>query len=273
MSILENKIECIKPFENEKGLQNFRRSIKLKAIWISILICSMILLPISLYAITFIGAIDFRSTILSTIMISFILVVGFVYVVLHFEALFGHSISKVIEYIIRYFIGVKSENYQFLKLSAVKDLNQIVEENNGMLFRKYQYIEADMSSKNEIVVKLPLTARVIEDCNKRENEACIFEQLNEVEMSNILTPISEYHRQREINDKMKIDEELMLKQSKINAEITEDIIESKPLFKSLKKLECDIQKDIDTYYKQQKRNVAQYSKILKEAESNNSKSI
>lgn len=173
--------------------------------------------------------------------------------------------SNRLDYLKGFFKTKRFKNFQKLKPEAMKELNEIVEEENGMLFRKYQYIVADKSTTTIMVLDIPHNAKIHAGKSVSKSEACMFRELDEAGLCDIVTPISEYHRSIELNKKMEQQERYFEEQRKINNKINNEVIQNKPLFKSLSKIRSSIESDVEKYNEEQQGNVSQYSKILKEA--------
>ncbi|WP_204201106.1 hypothetical protein [Mammaliicoccus sciuri] len=140
----------------------------------------------------------------------------------------------------------KSSNYQPLSL-ATRSLNNVIELENGKLFRKYHFINAEKSNENEIVVELPFNAKEYNLNNTIEENSCMFERLSEVDLCNILTPIQDYYIDKKKREKIYKDEKAYNEKSKLNTEITNNEIESLPVFKSMSKLKENTIKELEVY--------------------------
>lgn len=176
--------------------------------------------------------------------------------------------SNRLDYLKGFFKTKRFKNFQKLKPEAMKELNEIVEEENGMLFRKYQYIVADKSTKTIMVLDIPKNAKIHAGNRNDVSKACMFRELDEMSLCDIVTPISEYHRNVALNKKMEKQERYFNEKSKKNSQINDEVIQNKPLFKSLNKIQRSIANDVEKYNAEQQSNVSQYSKILKKANSN-----
>ncbi|RIL88133.1 hypothetical protein BUY32_11835 [Staphylococcus cohnii] len=163
---------------------------------------------------------------------------------------------------------MRDKQYQPVSFIAELDLNDIVQLSNGKLFRQYQFINAEESDINNIAIELPKNAKIIgfDNTNREERirlkKMCMFACLNERELSKIITPIREYYRSKEISKKIKKEENLIKKQSKINATITYDEIHNLPLFKTYKNLSNKAQEDVKGYNNEKHEHLKNLKKII-----------
>ncbi|WP_341775879.1 hypothetical protein [Staphylococcus hyicus] len=138
----------------------------------------------------------------------------------------------------------KYPNYQPLKPIAFI-LNDIVELDNGQLFRLYQFIKPEESSVVSIAYELPENTKCVHSCtffgDSIKEQTCMFEELDEYELGDILTPINQYYIDKEERERLRKRQHGMKSQS----EIKHETIENLPLFKGLKKLELEVKKEIN----------------------------
>ncbi|MBG1556442.1 hypothetical protein [Staphylococcus aureus] len=156
---------------------------------------------------------------------------------------------------------MKRPNYQPLNSDGYK-LNHIVKLENGKLFRLYQFIKPEESDKRYIYYELPKGAQITYGYNDLKETSCMFQSLNEYELADILTPISQYYINKEYREKIKKREQYINKQSKINQNITDEEINNLPLFKGFRQIENNVKKDIDSYHKENKHNIQKYQSLL-----------
>lgn len=163
---------------------------------------------------------------------------------------------------------MRDKQYQPISFKAKWGLNEIVQLSNGKLFRQYQFINAEKSNINYIAIELPKNAKVIDFDNTDQEERirlknmCMFQWLDEVKLSKIVTPIREYYRNKEMNAKIKKEENLIKNQSKINATITDDEIKDLPLFQTYKNLSKNAKEDVKSYHREKQEHLKKLEKII-----------
>lgn len=91
---------------------------------------------------------------------------------------------------------------------------------------------------------------------------CMFQWLDEIKLSEIVTPIIEYYRNKEINAKMKKEQNLIQNQSNINATITDDEINDLPLFQTYKNLSKKAKEDVKEYNSEKQEHLKNLKKII-----------
>lgn len=140
--------------------------------------------------------------------------------------------------------------------------------NDGKLFRLYQFINAEESDIKYIAIELPKKSKIITFDNTDQEERirlknmCMFQWLDEVKLSKIVTPIREYYRNKEMNAKIKKEENLIKNQSKINATITDDEIKNLPLFQTYKNLSKNAKEDVESYHSEKQEHLKNLKKII-----------
>lgn len=163
---------------------------------------------------------------------------------------------------------MRDKQYQPISFSAYMDLNDLVQLNDGKLFRLYQFINAEESDIKYIAIELPKKSKIITFDNTDQDERirlknmCMFQWLEEVELSKIVTPIREYYRNKEINAKMKKEENIIKNLSKINATITDDEINDLPLFQTYKNLSKKAKEDVKEYNSEKQEHLKNLKKII-----------
>lgn len=163
---------------------------------------------------------------------------------------------------------MRNKQYQPISFSAYMDLNDIVQLGDGKLFRLYQFINAEESEIKYIAIELPKKSKIITFDNTDKEERirlknmCMFQWLDEVKLSEIVTPIREYYRNKEINAKMKKEENLIKNESKINATITDDEIKDLPLFQTYKNLSKNAKEDVESYHSEKQEHLKKLEKII-----------
>lgn len=174
---------------------------------------------------------------------------------------------------------VRQKNYPYYQPynEKLRELNHIIEMQDGKLFRRYHFINAEESDTKRIVTEIPYSAyehkedgnisvnvsKQAEDKANAREQACIFERLSEVELANKVTPILEYHRKQKENQAINEKEAYINKQSKLNADITEKDMKQLPLFQSLEKITAQVQKDIEAEQNRQQANAEALHNIVK----------
>ncbi|RIL23388.1 hypothetical protein BUY99_05210 [Staphylococcus gallinarum] len=165
-------------------------------------------------------------------------------------------------------INMRDKNYKPLICTARIDLNYLVQLSNGYLFRQYQFINAEESGSDFIVIELPKDAKIINEANtSRENieilnNTCMFDKVDEQELLAIITPITKYHEEKAYREKIKEEEKFVENQSKLNANITNNDIKNLPLFKSLKELKNKTDQEIQQYNEDTKNMLKENQKII-----------
>lgn len=163
---------------------------------------------------------------------------------------------------------MRNKKYQPISFSAYMDLNDLVQLYDGKLFRLYQFINAEESDIKYIAIELPKKSKIITFDNTDQEERirlknmCMFQWLDEVKLSEIVTPIREYYRNKEINAKIKKEENLIKNQSKINATITDDEIKDLPLFQTYKNLSKKAKEDVESYHSEKQDHLKKLEKII-----------
>lgn len=163
---------------------------------------------------------------------------------------------------------MRNKKYQPLSFSAYMDLNDLVQLYDGKLFRLYQFINAEKSDTKYIAIELPKKSKIITFDNTDQEERirlknmCMFQWLDEVKLSKIVTPIREYYRNKEMNAKIKKEENLIKNQSKINATITDDEIKDLPLFQTYKNLSKNAKEDVESYHSEKQEHLKKLEKII-----------
>lgn len=152
-------------------------------------------------------------------------------------------------------------NYQPLYVDS-KELNNIVKLEDGKLFRLYQFIKPELSGKDFISYNIPKNAKIVKE-DKLAEKSCMFNSLDEFELANILTPIAEYHREKEYRHKLKEDESYVNTQSALNSDISNKDIENLPLFEGFRKIEKDLKSEVDNYDEENMNNLQKYKDITK----------
>lgn len=164
---------------------------------------------------------------------------------------------------------MRDKKYQPISFSAYMDLNDLVQLNDGKLFRLYQFINAEESNIKYIAIELPKKSKIITFDNTDQEErirlknTCMFQWLDEVKLSKIVTPIREYYRNKEINSKMEKEEKLIQNQSKINATITDDEIHDLPLFQTYKNLSKKAKEDVKDYNCEKQEHLKDLERIIR----------
>ena len=163
---------------------------------------------------------------------------------------------------------MRNKKYQPISFSAYMDLNDLVQLYDGKLFRLYQFINAEESDIKYIAIELPKKSKIITFDNTDQEERirlknmCMFQWLDEVKLSEIVTPIREYYRNKEMNAKIKKEENLIKNQSKINATITDDEIKNLPLFQTYKNLSKNAKEDVKSYHSEKQEHLKNLKKII-----------
>lgn len=163
---------------------------------------------------------------------------------------------------------MRNKKYQPISFSAYMDLNDLVQLYDGKLFRLYQFINAEESDIKYIAIELPKKSKIITFDNTDQEERirlknmCMFQWLDEVKLSKIVTPIREYYRNKEMNAKIKKEENLIKNQSKINATITDDEIKDLPLFQTYKNLSKNAKEDVESYHSEKQEHLKKLEKII-----------
>lgn len=163
---------------------------------------------------------------------------------------------------------MRDKQYQPVSFIAELDLNDIVQLSNGKLFRQYQFINAEESNINNIAIELPKESKIItfDNTDKQERirlkNMCMFQWLDEVKLSEIVTPIREYYRNKEMSEKIKKEENFIKKQSEINATITDDEIHDLPLFQTYKNLSKKAKEDVKGYNREKQEHLKNLKKII-----------
>ncbi|QDW90440.1 hypothetical protein DWB98_13410 (plasmid) [Staphylococcus xylosus] len=163
---------------------------------------------------------------------------------------------------------MRNKKYQPISFSAYMDLNDLVQLYDGKLFRLYQFINAEESDIKYIAIELPKKSKIITFDNTDKEERirlknmCMFQWLDEVKLSEIVTPIREYYRNKEMNAKIKKEENLIKNQSKINATITDDEIKDLPLFQTYKNLSKKAKEDVESYHSEKQEHLKKLEKII-----------
>lgn len=163
---------------------------------------------------------------------------------------------------------MRDKKYQPISFSAYMDLNDLVQLYDGKLFRLYQFINAEESDIKYIAIELPKKSKIITFNNTDQEERirlknmCMFQWLDEVKLSEIVTPIREYYRNKEMNAKIKKEENLIKNQSKINATITDDEIKDLPLFQTYKNLSKKAKEDVESYHSEKQEHLKKLEKII-----------
>lgn len=163
---------------------------------------------------------------------------------------------------------MRNKKYQPISFSAYMDLNDIVQLSDGKLFRLYQFINAEESDNKYIAIELPKKSKIITFDNTDKEERirlenmCMFQWLDEIKLSEIVTPIIEYYRNKEINAKMKKEQNLIQNQSNINATITDDEINDLPLFQTYKNLSKKAKEDVKEYNSEKQEHLKNLKKII-----------
>ena len=184
-----------------------------------------------------------------------------------FSWIISRGLSFYLEEIVER-INMRDKNYQPLINTVRIELNYLVQLSNGYLFRQYQFINAEESGSDFIVIELPKDAKLINEVNtSRENReilnnTCMFNKVDERELLDIITPITKYHEEKAYREKVKEEENFVKSQSKINASITNNDIKNLPLFKSLKELENKTDEEIQQYNEDTKNNLKENQKII-----------
>lgn len=162
---------------------------------------------------------------------------------------------------------MRDKQYQPISFSAYMDLNDVVQLSDGKLFRLYQFINAEESNIKYIAIELPKKSKIITFDNTDERirlkNMCMFQWLDEVKLSKIVTPIREYYRNKEISAKMKKEENIIKNQSKINATITDDEINDLPLFQTYKNLSKKAKEDVKDYNCEKQEHLKDLERIIR----------
>lgn len=163
---------------------------------------------------------------------------------------------------------MRNKQYQPISFSAYMDLNDIVQLNDGKLFRLYQFINAEESDIKYIAIELPKKSKIITFDNTDQEERirlknmCMFQWLDEVKLSEIVTPIREYYRNKEISAKMKKEQNIIQNQSNINATITDDEINNLPLFQTYKNLSKKAKEEVECFNNEKQQHLKDIQKII-----------
>src|SRR5699024_3364790 len=133
------------------------------------------------------------------------------------------------------------------------ELNGIVKTQNGELFRKYQFINAEQSGTNHITLQVP--KNIVFDTytvkgKPSVEKMCMFNRLSEMELSDILIPIKQYYEDKEYRAEMERKEAEIKRQSEINSRMTNEDINNLPLFKSMQAIADKTEQDINKYHKE-----------------------
>lgn len=208
-----------------------------------------------------------KNDILAVLLISLIFLsfIGFLLLFIFLMA-YGYGFFEFLrECKIRKFIKNNPE-YIPLEYRVLDKLNSVVKMEGGEMYRQYQFINAEMSGVDYIVVELPSklvgTIPVNEYSSPREDEMCIFERLSEVEMSNILVPIKKHYEDLAYRKKLIKEEAYTKKQSEYNSRITNEDIQNLPLFKSLKAISDKNENEIECYRQELKTNLRENKEII-----------
>lgn len=165
-------------------------------------------------------------------------------------------------------INMRDKNYQPLLNTVRVELNYLVQLGNGQLFRQYHFINAEESGSDYIVIKLPNDAKIITEANTKRkdrdtlNNTCMFNKVDELELLDIISPITKYHENIEYNNMIKQEEKFINEQSKINATITYDEIDNLPLFKTYKNLSNKAIEDVKGYDSEKQEHLKNLKKII-----------
>lgn len=164
---------------------------------------------------------------------------------------------------------MRDKQYQPISFSAYMDLSDLVQLNDGKLFRLYQFINAEESDIKYIAIELPKKSKIITFDNTDQEERirlknmCMFQLLDEVKLSKIVTPIREYYRNKEISAKMKKEGNIINNLSKINATITDDEIHDLPLFQTYKNLSKKAKEDVKDYNCEKQEHLKDLERIIR----------
>lgn len=156
----------------------------------------------------------------------------------------------------------KYRNYIPLEYQAWAELNSVIQLKNGEMYRKYQFINAEKSGVHHITLQLPKGDMI--ECSTNEN-MCMFKRLSEVEMTDILIPIKQYHEDEQYRIEMERKEAEIKRQSKINSRITNEDINNLPLFKSMQAIADKTEQDINNYHKEMQSNLNDNQDIMDKA--------
>jgi len=161
------------------------------------------------------------------------------------------------ECIVRYKMR-KYPNYIPIEYSAITELNGIVKTQNGELFRKYQFINAEQSGTNHITLQVP--KNIVFDTytvkgKPSVEKMCMFNRLSEMELSDILIPIKQYYEDKEYRAEMERKEAEIKRQSEINSRMTNEDINNLPLFKSMQAIADKTEQDNNKYHKEMQSNL------------------
>lgn len=147
----------------------------------------------------------------------------------------------------------KYPKYIPIEYRVMAELNSVVKMQNGELFRKYQFINAEQSGTNYITLQVP--KNILSDTYKVNDTTiaermCMFNRLNEMELADILIPIKQYYEDKQYREEIERKEAEIKEQSEANSRITTEDINNLPLFKSMQSLVDKTEEDVKKYHEE-----------------------
>lgn len=141
----------------------------------------------------------------------------------------------------------KYKTYIPFKKGVIDEFNRVIQLKNGRMYRMYQFINAEQSSRQTITLQLPKDAQKVLSSHQT---LCMFQALNDVEMAELLLPIRQYYVDKYYRDQLEQKEAVMQRQSEINRRVTSEDINNLPLFKSMASLVNKTEQSVQQYQKE-----------------------